>query len=444
MEASTNAVEQKIRQIIAQQAHIEEGRIDLRDWVVEYGIDSLGLLVLRESIERALHVLIPDERWIEFRSIEDLLSYVASSPGRAEPSSEGVSTTTPMEDRSDASVPPSQRLTNKGVLLDEIEVGMPFTGLMNLAENPLLKHVGDLRWAHISSVCGIPSRLIIDAEGHRLYPTFFYVDMAFPEDRPMACYGENERIRLACDMHRYGGSMLDGVTYLLPSTAPISEEAPYRSMAEALADGVPAVRLSNIFVMQFDGAEWLKKSRPSDPRFDRIPEAPTAPDSYGISKQVREDQRFDVPTDGYIRMLEEPVRVEYELVPDRDLNGAGLLYFANYPVILDICERKVLASATLGLTPELIDRRTLIRRRSAYLSNASSRDTVVVEVEAWVQNPVLVDKAAPEMAPIRLLLNYRMMRKSDGRVMMVSTADKLIFGRPFESAPFAEEILASG
>jgi hypothetical protein len=37
-------------------------------------------------------------------------------------------------------------------------------------------------------------------------------------------------------------------------------------------------------------------------------------------------------------------------VPDRDLNGAGLVYFANYPMFLDICERDVLASARRALT----------------------------------------------------------------------------------------------
>ena len=95
-------------------------------------------------------------------------------------------------------------------------------------------------------------------------------------------------------------------------------------------------------------------------------------------------------------MVDEPVCVEYDLVPDRDLNAAGLVYFANYPLILDICERKVLSNAKLKLTPDLIDRRTLVRRRSAYLGNAHRHDTVVVEMQAWVHNPFLADDPSPE------------------------------------------------
>ena len=43
-------------------------------------------------------------------------------------------------------------------MLDTVEVGMPMTGQNNLAENPLLKDLGHLRWTHISSVCGVRSR----------------------------------------------------------------------------------------------------------------------------------------------------------------------------------------------------------------------------------------------------------------------------------------------
>ncbi len=317
---------------------------------------------------------------------------------------------------------------------------MPFTGLMNLAESPLLKYLGDLRWVHIGSLSGIPSKSIIDAEGNRLYPTFFYVETAFPEDRPMASYGENDRIMVASTLQRFGGSMLDGITYLLPAYAQDSDNAPFGGISDALAAGVPAVRMSNIFVMQFSGAEWLKKSRPANAGFERIPEMAKAPDSYTIVKQAEEDKYLGLPSPEYVRMVDEPVCVEYDLVPDRDLNAAGLVYFANYPLILDICERKVLSNAKLKLTPDLIDRRTLVRRRSAYLGNAHRHDTVVVEMQAWVHNPFLADDPSPEMAPIRLFMNYRMMRKSDGRSMMISTAEKIIFGIPFEEAPLVEAL----
>jgi hypothetical protein len=57
-----------------------------------------------------------------------------------------------------------------------------------------------------------------------------------------------------------------------------------------------------------------------------------------------------------------------------------------------------------------------------------------------MRNPFATPKPAPEMDPIRLFSNQRMYRKSDGRLMMVSTAEKLIFGAPAEELPFFSEL----
>ena len=116
-------------------------------------------------------------------------------------------------------------------------------------------------------------------------------------------------------------------------------------------------------------------------------------------------------------MTDGPVMRDYKLVPDRDLNGAGLVYFANYPMFLDICERDVLASCREPLPDAAIDRRTLVRRRSAYLNNASSRDTLRIEIEPWMRR---------DGDATHLHVNARMFRRSDDRLMMVSTARKVV------------------
>ena len=161
------------------------------------------------------------------------------------------------------------------------------------------------------------------------------------------------------------------------------------------------------------GAEWLKRSSPAGSAFAAIPQAASSPDAADLVKAAREDGYFSRPAPGFEPLTDGPVTTEYRIVPDRDLNGAGLLYFANYPMILDICEREALSP----LIPEdMLDRRTIVRRRSAYLNNAASHDTLVVETEAWL-------KRGPET---RLFVNARMSRRSDGRLMIVSTAEKAI------------------
>jgi probable biosynthetic protein (TIGR04098 family) len=431
------SVAKQVKAIISAMAKPPGIEVDVTQWVTHYGVDSLALLVLRESLERTLGIHLADDVWVGFRSIADLIDYLGARTGAAAP-------TTPAASNGGMPSGGGWRLSPSGMLYDEIEIGMPMTGLNNLAETPLLKHLGDRLWTHMSALSGVPSRLLVDEEGHRLYPTFFYVEVAFPPQRPMASYGENDRLAVAGTIARFGGGMLDGVFYLMPPGRPENGVPPFDGLEAAVAAGVPAVRLCTVFVKQFSGAEWLKRSRPVNPGFARVPESALPPDTYATVKQASTDGRFADPGPTYVPMTDGPVRVEYRLIPDRDLNGAGLVYFANYPLFLDICERDVLAGAKLPLSDEHLDRRTLVRRRSAYLNNASARDTLTVEVEPWVENPVAAGNAAPEMAPIRLFVNYRMSRKSDGRLMMVSTAEKLISGHTLEDVGWFAELCATG
>jgi probable biosynthetic protein (TIGR04098 family) len=305
--------------------------------------------------------------------------------------------------------------------------------------------LGDLRWRDISEIMGVPTREIVDEEGERLYATFFYVEVAFPPERPMAAFGENDRFRVIGTLARYGTSMLDGAYYLVPADGHADRvdrlrEAPFSSLPNAVAAGVPAVRLSNIFVKKFAGAEWLKKGRPVHPRFTQIPALAEPPDSYLTTKAVEQSGTFGSRPLHSIPMTDGPVTRDYPLVPDRDLNGAGLVYFANYPMFLDICERDVLRSARLPLSEGLIDRRAVIHRRSAYLNNASSGDTLRIEIEPWVGVPDAPGQGRDGPIHLHLHINCRMYRRSDERLMMVSTARKLVSGVSIADIPWASQV----
>ena len=70
---------------------------------------------------------------------------------------------------------------------------MPLTGRNNLAETPLLQDPGDWRWRQLerrSSVCQAATSSTNRVSGP--HATFFYVEVAFPPERPMAAFGEND------------------------------------------------------------------------------------------------------------------------------------------------------------------------------------------------------------------------------------------------------------
>ncbi len=297
---------------------------------------------------------------------------------------------------------------------------MPLTGRNNLGETPLLKVIGDLRWQHVGLFSGVPSKLLTDDTGERLYATFFYVEANFSETEPLARFGENDELRIVSSLKSYGGGVLDGYHWLLP---PPMTALP----ADPVASGVPYFRTSNIFVKMLQGAQWLKKSKPAQAGIDLIPQLDALPDSAEICKQADTNNHFEPSPKSWIALSDAPVEIEYDIIPDRDLNGAGLLYFANYPQILDILERKVLQERLAIRFPEsVVDQRTLVKRQSAYLSNASQSDRLRVTVSVSVENPFAFANAKER--PINLWLNFVMNRISDGRKMMVSTARKTCTG----------------
>jgi probable biosynthetic protein (TIGR04098 family) len=157
-----------------------------------------------------------------------------------------------------------------------------------------------------------------------------------------------------------------------------------------------------------------------------------------LTKQAEREGSFGSCDAAWVPLTNGPVEREYRLVPDRDLNGAGLVYFANYPMFLDICERDVLLSARRPLAESLIDRRTLVRRQSAYLNNASAHETLRVEIEPWIQAREAPHVGGVETVDLRLHVNCRMYRRSDDRLMMVSTVQKVMRAVPVGDTPLAE------
>ncbi len=411
----------RLQWIVAQQAGIPSDDVDLARWADEYGIDSLQLLLLRELVESEFGVSFSDRMWVSFASLREVVEFCEARGGRARKPHAVVEAVEAVDER--------LAELQGGVLYAPVEIGIPLTGRNHLAEGPLLQLLGDLRWNQIRRFSGVPANRILDEEGARIYPSFFYVDLAFPEDRPMAAFELDDCFEAACYLGRFGTSVLDGVSYLLP---PGTRDA-------AACAGAPRVRLSNVFVAQHNGAEWLRKSRPADAGFERIPTLPGEPTSIGLAKAAARDGCFSSPPSDYVRMAPQAIRVRHALTPDRDLNGAGLVYFAHYPVFLDIAEREALRTAELALAEELIDLRTVVRRQSAYLNNASARDTLLIEVEPWIRDPLRVRGLAAEDVPLRLWLNFRMYRESDQRLMMVSTVEKRIYQKTARDAPFLLE-----
>ena len=435
-------VESSICEMLLDRATVEAEAITTNATLADdLGVPSYNMLVVRESLERMFSIFIADSDFDRLDRVSSIVDLVMEKHEvlNASVGPPSVPSSTPAPSIGGSSLGPDD------TLITEIEIGMPLTGRNNLAETPLLREVGNLRWQHMSLVSGVLSKDVVDEDSERLYPTFFFVEVAFPQSRPMATYGENDTFTIVSTLRRYGISILDGEHFLFPGHWPRDKKIPFYRCEDSLDAGVPFVRLSNNFVKQWSGAAWLNKSRPVHPGFHRIREMSDPPDTYTESLLAKEAPGFfEIPETFTPLTPSGGVVVEYNIVPDRDLNGAGLLYFANYPMFLDIAERSTLRSlGELSFEEELIDLRTLLHRKSAYFSNAMSSDTLRINTKAWVENPYRAGVPDPNMAPIRLLLDYEMYRCSNERLMLKSSAKKIVLGRSLGETSLLERLQKS-
>lgn len=286
-----------------------------------------------------------------------------------------------------------------------LELGMPHLGRHNLSESALFKAIGHHRWRQIEEAGGTQSALICDQAGSRLYATFFFLEVDLSREMPLSAFGENSFVRFRTDLAHYSKVHLDG----------------WYSLA-----GYPefGVRASNVFIYQERGPSKLSLSVPVNVDFSGIPELSAPPDSLDLCRKAKTNGSFFTPHPDDTPLYEGEREFVYQIDPDRDLNGAGLVYFANFISFLDLAERRILSSLESPMPAELLDARSTYRRRIGYFGNAQCTDCLHIFLRARLQ---IVHSGDGQRLDITF--DYRVLRSSDGKEIVVSSCRKI--------APFA-------
>jgi probable biosynthetic protein (TIGR04098 family) len=271
-----------------------------------------------------------------------------------------------------------------------------------LSEVALLGHAQDLHWAQLAELTGCAASRFVDADGREVYASVYFAELDAAGQTGLDAFGPDDEIELDGTLGRYGASLLDGVHRLQRPGGPASPPG-----------SAPQVRLSFVLVALGRGPDELRVSTPANARLDRVPSLGAEPDSYRLVRAALGNRSLaDPPPDAPPMWAGEFTRV-YPIDPDRDLNGVGLLYFANYVTFLDRVERDALEECA-GLDPRSLDGRVTLRRRIGYYGNARSSDRLRVTAEAHALDP----------SRTRYLVRHRMERVSDGRLMALATAER--------------------
>jgi probable biosynthetic protein (TIGR04098 family) len=276
-----------------------------------------------------------------------------------------------------------------------------------VSEIALLAHAQDLHWKEMGRLTGCPPTRQMDEAGS-VYASVFFADLEGPSDRGLSVFGPDDQIELVGRFGRYGASLLDGT----------HEIRLVEDSAGGRAGGGAAplrLRLSFVLVAMGGGPDDLHVSTPRNARIEQIPPLEQEPDSYRLVRAAQAAGTLLPAPPKTRRLWERPYARTYPINPDRDLNGVGLLYFANYVAFLDVAERDALEQVG-GLDPCLLDGRVTVRRQIAYYGNARSSDRLQLTVEGWM----LDGPPAP-----RLLVQHSVRRESDGRLVSLASAERL-------------------
>src|SRR5580700_11623998 len=259
---------------------------DMNTPFARLGIDSISMLTIRTQVEALAGKGLDQDQWDDIDTPADL----ARALGSISPQLRSV----------DVPPSPSERRT---YLLN-----MPQMAVGGLSESWLFKELGDIHWNMLAKALGQPTRLLRDSAGDRIYATFTRIQLR--SSCALSMYKENERIDIDSDMSRYGA----GLYFSVASVNGAGGSIQARLMSTFSKFGATGSNTS------------LFKGLPELPPDCIIPAIGEVPE-FGRDYQGRRAETLAPPI----------FECEYEILPSHDINGVGLLYFAAYPMIDDIC-----------------------------------------------------------------------------------------------------------
>jgi len=291
-------------------------------------------------------------------------------------------------------------------------LGLPHTNHLGFAEHLLIAYAGHFQWLTIARAIGRPLSALRTATGGRVYGTFFYVDLRFPQRRSNHEFQLDDHLRFLVRLRAFKGISIEGrIFFDYESALPQGLDDNHWLPNERLAE-YPSIHFGNIFITPEAGNSRLRVAIPANADFSALPTLPNEENPYHLTRQAAQDNNL-----GLLQSEWVPIRRQlssYAIDPDRDSNGAGLVYFSNYVAFMARAEREALAAAGLDRLRAPI--RPTNRRRIAYYGNVPLDGAIQTEVSLFER------REDPQLLGLR----YTISRADDGQLICLSEAIKFL------------------
>lgn len=272
----------------------------------------------------------------------------------------------------------------------DLTLGLPHTNHRFFAEQLMLKFAGHFQWQSLAAAAGLPLSSLRTADGGEVYASFYYIEIVIPDTAPLESFRLDDTVRFSIALRAFKNIAFEGRVHF--------------DRPERLSDTEsPFIRFANIFITPAQGNSRLRVAPPMQSDFRGLPPLPNEENPYQLTRAASESGSLGLLDDSWTPMASYDHH--YAIDVDRDTNGAGLVYFANYVAFMDTAERL----ATPRDAP-----RSLRHRRIAYYGNAAVDDTLTIRVTAL----------RSDAHDGRLGFRYTIRRQEDGELICLSEAIK--------------------
>ena len=297
----------------------------------------------------------------------------------------------------------------------DLTLGLPHTNHRGLSEPLLLMQAGHFQWLSIAAATGGPLSRLRTAAGGEVYAAFYYIEERVPAATPLEAFGLDDEVRFAIKLRSFKSMAVEGrLVFDRPGRLADREAIDAWLAPDATSVPHPFIRFGNIFVTPVKGNSVLRVAPPASADFSGLTPLPNDDNPYHLTRAAADGRGLGVLHDGWSPAGSFEHR--YRIDVDRDTNGAGLVYFANYAAFMDTAERLALAAIALPIPAERIARRSLAHRRIAYYGNADVADTIQTRVT------ILRNPDDPQAIGFR----YAIERHEDGQTICLSEAVKIL------------------
>ena len=245
------------------------------------------------------------------------------------------------------------------------KLGLPHTNYQGAAEHLFMAQIGAFEWESISHSINVPLNQLRSKSGQEVYCTFVCISCSYSDNSLLRMWKLDENVAVDVTCASYKNLLID------------SNVTVTGTQGKSIH-----IHLNNIFITPKNSNETLKISHPHNVDFDSLATLSSDDPAIRIMRNFKKSQclgLFDIP-----KTTEKSLFFELPLNIERDTNGAGLVYFANYFLYLNLGIRDYLNLASLDPIPNPV------KRKLVFLGNISPADSIRVRTSHvgennWIQ-----------------------------------------------------------